>query len=94
MEANELKGKMHRSEDVSALTEDLVYAIRSMLVALPGRLAVDVAEAADAAEAAIIIRREVHHLMEELAGYQYDPKKYEERVRERQSWEALHDDED
>lgn len=94
MEANELKGKMHRSEDVSALTEDLVYAIRSMLVALPGRLAVDVAEAADAAEAAIIIRREVYHLMDELASYQYDPKKYEERVRERQSWDALHDEEE
>lgn len=94
MEANELKGKMHRSEDVQAITEDLVYAIRSQLIALPGRLAVDVAEAEDAAETATIIRNEVHKLMEELSNYRYDPKRYEERVRERKSWEALEDDEE
>lgn len=94
MEANELKGKMHRSEDVAALTEDLVFAIRNMLVALPGRLAVDVSHAEDAAQAAIIIRREVNQVMEELAKYEYDPKRYEERVRERQSWDALHDEEE
>jgi phage terminase Nu1 subunit (DNA packaging protein) len=94
MEANELKGKMHRSEDVQAITEDLVYAIRSLLIALPGRLAVDVAEAEDAAETATIIRNEVHKLMEELSNYRYDPKRYEERVRERKSWEALEDDEE
>lgn len=94
LEASELKGKMHRSEDVAALTEDLVYSIRTMLVALPGRLAVDVAGITDPAEAATIIRSEVHKVMEELAGYQYDPRKYEERVRERQSWDALHDDQE
>lgn len=94
MEANELKGKMHRSDDVAALTEDLVFAIRNMLVALPGRLAVDVAHAEDAAQAAIIIRREVNQVMSELANYQYDPKRYEELVRERQSWDALHDEEE
>lgn len=94
MEANELKGKMHRSEDVAALTEDLVFAIRNMLVALPGRLAVDVSHAEDAAHAAIIIRHEVNQVMEELAKYEYDPKRYEERVRERQSWDALHDEEE
>ena len=94
MEANELKGKMHRSEDVQAITEDLVYSIRSLLIALPGRLAVDVAEAADAAEAATIIRNEVHKLMNELSNYRYDPKRYEERVRERKDWEAMEDDEE
>ena len=94
MEANELKGKMHRSEDVLAITEDLVFAIRNMLVALPGRLAVEVSHAEDAAQAAIIIRTEVNKVMEELANYEYDPKRYEELVRKRQSWEALDDEED
>lgn len=87
MEANELQGKMHRSDDVGAMTEDLVYAIRGMLVALPGRLAVDVSNARDAAEAANIIRSEVHFILEELSKYKYDPKKYEDRVRERRRWE-------
>lgn len=88
LEAKELQGKMHRSEDVAAMTEDLIYTIRSMLLALPGRLAVDVALTQDPAEAAEIIRREVFKVMEELSNYKYDPKKYEERVRERRNWDV------
>lgn len=36
MEADELQGKMHRAEDVAAMTEDLVFTIRSSLNAMPG----------------------------------------------------------
>ena len=95
LEAAELQGKMHRSEDVAAMTEDLIFTMRNMLAALPGRLAVDVAAAESAAEAADIIRREVHSIMAEIAKYRHDPAKYEERVRERKKWEVaeLEDDE-
>lgn len=89
MEAKELQGKMHRSEDVVAMTEDLVFCIRSMLVALPGRLAVDAVRAETAAEASDIFRKEIHAIMSELANYKYDPQKYEERVRERRRWGSL-----
>jgi len=89
LEASELQGKMHRSEDVAAMTEDLIYTIRGILVALPGRLAVDVAAAANAAEAAELIRKEVYKVMKELSEYRYDPKRYDERVRERRDWDAL-----
>lgn len=41
LEMKELQGKMHRSEDVAAMTEDLIYTIRSVLMALPGCLAAD-----------------------------------------------------
>lgn len=88
MEAQELEGKMHRSEDVAAMTEDLIYEIRGALIALPGRLAVDVAACGSAAEAADIIRREINLVMGEMANYQYDPDKYAERVRERMKWDA------
>ena len=88
LEAKELQGKMHRSEDVVAMTEDLVFTIRGMLIALPGRLAVDAAAAKSSPEAAEIIRTEVHKVLEELAAYQYDPRKYEERVRDRLSWDS------
>lgn len=89
LEAKELQGKMHRSEDVAAMTEDLIYSIRGMLTALPGRLAVDVTNASSPAEAAEIIRKEVYRVMKELSNYRYDPEKYEERVRERQNWSTL-----
>lgn len=96
MEADELRGKMHRSEDVAAMTEDLLYTIRGALIALPGRLAVDVAAASTAAEAAEIIRKEVHVAMRSLSNYRYDPAKYEERVRARRDWDSVNggDDDD
>ena len=37
LEVQELEGKMHRSEDVKAMTDDLIYAVRSALNAMPGR---------------------------------------------------------
>ena len=88
LEADELSGKMHRSEDVAAMTEDLIYTIRGSLMALPGRLAVDVAAATTPAETSEIIRQEVYAVMRELSHYQYDPQKYAERVRERKKWES------
>jgi len=94
LEAKELQGKMHRSDDIADMTEDLVFTIRGMLLALPGRLAVDVIHAQDSAEAAEIIRKEVYAIMEELSNYNYDPKKYEERVRERRRWDIKDGDAD
>lgn len=88
LEMKELQGKMHRSEDVEAMTTDLIYAIRGALMALPGRLAVEVAATQTAAEAAEIVRKEIHKIMKELVSYRYDPKKYEERVRGRINWET------
>lgn len=90
MEADELRGKMHRSEDVEAMTEDLIYTIRAGLVSLPGRLAVDTAACPNPAECAEIIRKEVFAVMDELANYKYDPLKYEERVRQRRDWDTAH----
>ena len=86
LEATELQGRMHRSEDVAHMTEDLIYSIRGMLMALPGRLAIDAANLTDPAEVSELIRKEVYGLMEELSRYKYDSKKYEERVRQRMNW--------
>lgn len=88
LDALERTGKMHRSEDVAAMTADLIYTIRGALLALPGRLAVDMVGVTDAAEASDLIRREVFQIMEELSRYKYDSEKYKERVRERLSLEG------
>jgi hypothetical protein len=91
----EIEGKMHRSEDVEAMTTDLVYTIRSMIMALPGRLAVDMANIKTAPEASIRIEQECHEILRELAAYKYDPEKYKQRVRDREGWKLVmnHDDE-
>ena len=94
LEADELAGKMHRQEDVEAVMDDMVYTIRDALMALPGRLAVDCAAASTPAEASTVIRKEVHKVMNELANYEYDQAKFEERVRERMEWDMDGDDDD
>ncbi len=95
LQLKELEGKMHRSEDVEAMTNDLVYAIRSMIMALPGRLAMDVVQTKTAAEASAVIRSECSKILNELSGYQYDPEAYQRRVRDREGWsESLADEAD
>ena len=86
MQLKELEGTMHRSEDVEAMTSDLVYTVRSMVMALPGRLAMDVVQAGTAAEASAIIRSECYKILDELANYTYDPEAYQRRVRDREGW--------
>lgn len=83
LEAQELYGQMHRSEDVEALTFDLVFTIRNALLALPGRLAIATTTTATPAEAAAAIKKEVDAILTELSGYTYDSSKYAERVHER-----------
>ena len=86
LEAEELKGNFHRSEDVEAITTDLAMTIRAALTALPGRLAVEVAQHTSAEECSIIIRDQVNAVMDALSEYEYNPKRYEERVRQRRAW--------
>ena len=94
LQLKELEGTMHRSEDVEAVMTDLVYTIRSMLTALPGRLAVDVVSVSSAAQASDIIRCEVYKILNELSGYKYDPEEYAKRVRDREGWSEPSDGED
>lgn len=95
LELDELEGRMHSAEDVEAMTTDLCLAVRSALLSMPGQLAVDVAEATDAAEISEIIKSTVNDILEELSRYEYNPDEYRRRVRERQGWLESHsDDED
>lgn len=94
MELKELRGEMHRSEDVEAMTTDLVFTIRSMMLALPGRLAIDLAKITKPAEISERIKQEIHVILLELSNYQYDADAYKKRVRDRQGWGDLLKDED
>ena len=86
LQLEELEGRMHSAEDVEAMTTDLCLAVRSTLLSMPGRLAVDVAEAQNAAEASEIIKKAVNEILEDLSRYEYNPDEYRRRVRERQGW--------
>lgn len=94
LELSELKGEMHRSEDVEAVTNELIYTIRSAILSLPGRLAVDTFNAESAAEASDIIRDEANKILTMLAEHEYDPAAYKRFVREREGWNAELQDEE
>ena len=87
LERDELEGKMHRAEDVEAITTDHVLFLRSMLMAMPGKLAVDLGGTHTAAEQAERVKQEVYFILDQLANYKYDPEEYKKRVMERQGWE-------
>jgi len=86
LELDELEGRMHSADDVEAMTTDLVLAVRSALLSMPGQLSVDVADVSNAAEASEIIKQAVNDILDELSRYEYDPAEYRRRVRERQGW--------
>lgn len=92
LELRELKGELHRASDVEAITTDHVMFVRSMLMALPGKLAVDLAAIHTAPEAAERIKQEVYTILQQLSDYRYDPEEYKRRVRERQGWNERHGD--
>ncbi|MFQ6954339.1 MAG: protoporphyrinogen oxidase [Flavonifractor plautii] len=94
MELKELQGKMHRAEDVEAIVTDHVLFLRSMLMAMPGKLAVDLSGTHTAPEQADRVKREVYYLLERLAEYRYDPEEYKARVRERKGWNERHGDDE
>ena len=96
-EAKELSGQMHRSEDVAAMTSELIYTVRGALMALPVWLIAEIGGGglSDPAEVAEYMRGEVNQIAEEIAMFRYDPAKYEARVRERKAWaEKLAGDDD
>lgn len=94
MQAKEFQGKMHRSEDVQKMTADLLYFVRGGLVALAGRCATDCAASSEPAEVQKIIEHEVHEILKDLSEYKYDPKRYDELVRQRTNRELDADFED
>ncbi|MCH5207555.1 MAG: hypothetical protein J1F04_01615 [Oscillospiraceae bacterium] len=87
LKVNELRGKIHRSEDVQKMTADLLFYVRGGLRALAGRCASACAAASEPAEVQKIIEKEVFAIMDELSSYKYDAAKYDELVRQRMNRE-------
>lgn len=90
----ELEGRMHSAEDVEDCTLALVNAVRSSLLALPGRVAVDAAAAKTAPEVSAIVSDEVDQILTELSEFRYDPGVYKAKVREREGWRVDAPDEE
>lgn len=93
LKLKELRGELHSADDVEAITTDHALYIRSMLLAMPGKLAVDLANISTAAEASERIRKEVYYILDCASEYKYDPAEYAKRVREREGWKEMNEEE-
>lgn len=94
LELDELKGTLHRAEDIEKITNELVFAVRSMLLALPGRVAMDLANINTAPEVSAYMAKHVAVLLDELATHEYNPDAYAQLVREREGWKSENDSDD
>lgn len=92
LELAELNGNVHRSEDVAEAFEDFAMTVRAAFLALPGRLAVDTANAQTAMETSSLIQEVVNDTLNSLANYQYDSEFYKQKVREREGWRERDED--
>lgn len=88
LELKEIQGKMHRAEDVEAIFTDHVLFLRGLMLAMPNKLAVDLAGEHTAAEQAETVKREVHYVLNQLSDYCYDAEEYKKRVMARQGWDT------
>lgn len=69
------------------MTDHVLY-LRSLLMAMPGKLAVDLSGTHTASEQADRVKTEVYWILENLSEYKYDPAVYKQRVTQRRGWEA------
>lgn len=83
----ELDGKMFPLEDFEALTDDMVFEVKALIMNLPGRLAMEVAAESDPAMCGELIKGECRYMLTELSEYEFDPEKYMDRIRERRKME-------
>lgn len=94
MKLKELRSELHRADDVEAIMTDHVLYLRSMLLGLPGKLAVDCAKLDKAPEVADRIKKEVYLMLESLADYEYDEEEFKKRVRDREGWNEQREEDD
>lgn len=94
LQAKELAGKSHRSEDVQLFTQGLIDMVKGALMSLPGRLAVEVSLCDTAEESSMLIKEAVKDVLREISEFDYDPEKYEALVRERQNMDEKQDDDE
>lgn len=91
LKLGELKGHLHRSEDVRMAFDDLVMSFRASVLAMPGRLSMDVSKETSPAICSTIISKECNRVLEELSHHEYDPNEYIKKAEAREREEAKKD---
>lgn len=92
-EIGEVRGELHRSEDVQMLLEDLAASIRSMLSALPSRLSPIVAKMTNPKLIGAEIKKEINLVLTQLSKFEYNPEYFRDKRKSRKQTIVTEDDE-
>ncbi len=88
-----LKGNLIPEEVVRAFNEEFFVSVKNQFLALPGRLAVEVTNCENAAEAAEIIKKEAHAALDELSEWEYKKDKFLKKMDEYDQLNEVENDE-
>lgn len=94
LDLKELRAEMLRAEDVQAFIEDLAATTKSLLMGLPGRLAMDLANATTAAERSETIEEAIFEVLNQLSEYEFSVDYYKKRIAERSGRSIDNDEEE
>ena len=83
LDLKELRAEMLRTEDVQAFIEDLGATTKSLLMGLPGRLAMDLVNSITASEKSAIIEEAIFDVLNQLTDYEFSVEYYKKRIAER-----------
>lgn len=89
-----LKGEIHAAEDVEFFITELVFNARAMLLALPGRLAMDAADEREEKQLDEMIGKEIEEIALSLREYSYCLEDYQKRVKERNGLNQIEEGEE
>ncbi len=87
-----LKAELLRAEDVKDYIEDLCSTMKSMLNALPGKLAMDLKNITSTVECSNKIEAAISGVLVELSNYKFSRKYYQKKVSEKYSRSVTDDD--
>lgn len=96
LEVRKREGELHEAEHVREMMDGGVLLTRAALLAMPGRIAHDLALCKTANEASECLRNAIYDVLRELARTKYDPEAYRALIRRDGEWlmESLTDDAD
>lgn len=94
LDLKELRAEMLRAEDVQAFIEDLAATTKSLLMGLPGRLAMDLANATTTAERSETIEEAIFEVLNQLSEYEFSVDYYKKRIAERSGRSIDNDEEE
>lgn len=82
IELDKRNGEVHEGRHVRELINGMILDVRAGVLAIPGRIAVDLMRCSSEAEAARVVQLAINDFLRSLSAHKYDPKKFKKLIEE------------